>query len=71
MVAGAEGSRGAEWLHEHHRLCGDVYVNQGEECNKVIGVTHSLASTCRTWRSKIPFHCFDLLIYYKEIIVVE
>ena len=27
MVAGAEGSRGAEWLHGHHRLCGDVYVN--------------------------------------------
>ena len=33
MVAGAEGSRGAEWLHGHHRLYryGDVYVNQGEE----------------------------------------
>ena len=35
MVAGAEGStctcRGAVWLHGHHRLCGDVYVNQGEE----------------------------------------
>ena len=64
MVAGAEGSRGAEWLHGHHRLCGDVYVNQGEECNKVtsIRVTHSLASTCRTWRSKIPFH---FLIFIK------
>ena len=31
MVAGAEGSRGAEWLHGHHRRYGDVYVNQGEE----------------------------------------
>ena len=31
MVAGAEGSRGGEWLHGYHRLCGDVYVNQGEE----------------------------------------
>ena len=31
MVVGAEGSRGAEWLHGHHRLYGDVYVNQGEE----------------------------------------
>ena len=31
MVAGAEGSSGAEWLHEHHRRYGDVYVNQGEE----------------------------------------
>jgi len=31
MVAGAEGSSGAEWLHGHHRRDGDVYVNQGEE----------------------------------------
>ena len=31
MVAGAEGSSGAEWLHGHHRRYGDVYVNQGEE----------------------------------------
>jgi len=31
MVAGAEGSRGAEWLHGHHRLYGGVYVHQGEE----------------------------------------
>ena len=31
MVAGAEGSGGAEWLHGHHRRDGDVYVNQGEE----------------------------------------
>ena len=31
MVAGAEGNRGAEWLHGHHRLYGDVYVNQDEE----------------------------------------
>ena len=31
MVAGAEGSRGAEWLHGHHRRYEDVYVNQGEE----------------------------------------
>ena len=30
---GVEGSRGAEWLHGHHRryLYGDVHVNQGEE----------------------------------------
>ena len=26
-----EYSRGAEWLHGHHRRYGDVYVNQGEE----------------------------------------
>ena len=31
MVAGAEGSSGAGWLHGHHRRYGDVYVNQGEE----------------------------------------
>ena len=31
MVAGAEGSSGAECLHGHHRRYGDVYVNQGEE----------------------------------------
>ena len=31
MVAGAEGSRGAEWLHGHPCRYGDVYVNQGEE----------------------------------------
>ena len=47
MVAGAEGSRGAEWLHGHHRRYGDVYVNQGEE--------YAL-SYCR---SKLPFHFFD------------
>ena len=29
MVAGAEGSSGAEWLHGHHHRYGDV--NQGEE----------------------------------------
>ena len=36
MDAGAEGSRGAEWLHGHLRRYGDVYytymyVNQGED----------------------------------------
>ena len=27
VIAGAEGSRGAEGLHGHHRRYGDVYVN--------------------------------------------
>ena len=50
MVAGAEGSSGAEWLHGHHRRYGDVYVNQGEEyaLGYSIGV-----------RSKLPFHFLD------------
>ena len=49
MVAGAEGSSGAEWLHGHHRRYEDVYVNQGEEyALRLIGV-----------RSKLPFHFFD------------
>ena len=30
IVAGAEGSKGAKWLHEHRRLYGDVHVNPGE-----------------------------------------
>jgi len=30
--AGAEGSRGTEWLHVHFRRYGVAYVNQGEEC---------------------------------------
>jgi len=31
MDAGAEGSRGAEWLHGHLRQYGGVYVIQGEK----------------------------------------
>ena len=31
MVAGAEGSSGAEWLIGHLRRYGDVCANQGEQ----------------------------------------
>ena len=51
MVAGAEGSRGAEWLHGHHRRYGDVYVNQGEE--------YALRLLELPGRSKLPFHFLD------------
>ena len=52
MVAGAEGSSGAEWLHGHHRRYGDVYVNQGEE------YALRLLEIGVTGRSKLPFHFF-------------
>ena len=51
MVAGAEGSSRAEWLHGHHRRYGDVYVDQGEEYALRLLELH----TCR---SKLPFHFF-------------
>ena len=51
MVAGAEGSSGAEWLHGHHRRYGDVYVNQGEE--------YAIRLFELKAKSKLPFHFLD------------
>ena len=49
MVAGAEGSSGAEWLHGHHRRYGDVYVNQGEEYALRLHVLlHAITCTSNT-----------------------
>ena len=60
MVAGAEGSSGAEWLHGHHRRYGDVYVNQGEEYPVCIKATCYLYIVeLHVCRSKLPFQFLD------------
>ena len=62
MVAGAEGSRGAEWLHGHHRLYryGDVYVNQGEEYRYGYLYMSRITCTCTYITS----------VYYMNVLVL-